>query len=203
VLGRTGNLGGEDVCALALAQPACGRFLARKLLAFFAEPSPPAAIADAFGDLLRDGGYDIAAALETLFASRYFFDPGRRRALVKSPVEYVVGAARVFGVRLDAAQALPALRAMGQDLLAPPNVKGWPGGESWINTTTWLNRVNAARALVAGAQSGLTIARADRLAHAYCGTALPGSERARVEKDGAAGDALAHAVLSLPEAHLA
>jgi uncharacterized protein (DUF1800 family) len=34
-----------------------------------------------------------------------------------------------------------AMRSMGQDLLAPPSVKGWDGNEAWINTTTLQNRV--------------------------------------------------------------
>ena len=40
-------------------------------------------------------------------------------------------------------QALPfalAAAGMGQNLFSPPNVKGWPGGEIWINTTTLLAR---------------------------------------------------------------
>jgi hypothetical protein len=31
-------------------------------------------------------------------------------------------------------------RQLGQDLMAPPNVKGWPGGEAWINASTLLAR---------------------------------------------------------------
>ena len=33
-----------------------------------------------------------------------------------------------------------AARQLGQDLFAPPNVKGWPGGEAWINSATLLQR---------------------------------------------------------------
>jgi hypothetical protein len=33
-----------------------------------------------------------------------------------------------------------AAAAMGQNLFSPPNVKGWPGGEAWINSTTLLAR---------------------------------------------------------------
>jgi len=29
---------------------------------------------------------------------------------------------------------------LGQVLFAPPNVKGWPGGEAWINSSTLLAR---------------------------------------------------------------
>jgi hypothetical protein len=34
--------------------------------------------------------------------------------------------------------------AMGQPLFAPPNVKGWPGGKNWLNTSTVLARHNFA-----------------------------------------------------------
>jgi Protein of unknown function (DUF1800) len=39
---------------------------------------------------------------------------------------------------------------MGQDLFEPPNVKGWPGGTSWLNTSTILERDNFAEALSMG-----------------------------------------------------
>jgi hypothetical protein len=39
---------------------------------------------------------------------------------------------------------------MGQYLFAPPNVKGWPGGPSWLNTSTVLVRDNFAEALAMG-----------------------------------------------------
>ena len=42
------------------------------------------------------------------------------------------------------------LGAMGQHLFAPPNVKGWPGGPAWLNTSTLLERDNFAAALAMG-----------------------------------------------------
>jgi hypothetical protein len=42
------------------------------------------------------------------------------------------------------------LNQMGQVLFAPPNVKGWPGGRAWLNTSTVLERDNFAAALAAG-----------------------------------------------------
>ena len=42
------------------------------------------------------------------------------------------------------------LNAMGQLLFAPPNVKGWPGGLSWLNTSTVVERSNFAEALAPG-----------------------------------------------------
>jgi hypothetical protein len=52
-----------------------------------------------------------------------------------------VGTLRLFDIAI--ADPLPlalVLRNLGQDILSPPNVKGWPGGEVWINTTTLLAR---------------------------------------------------------------
>jgi len=37
---------------------------------------------------------------------------------------------------------------LGQTLLDPPNVKGWPGGRGWITTSNLLNRYNIAGAIV-------------------------------------------------------
>jgi hypothetical protein len=37
-----------------------------------------------------------------------------------------------------------ALSQMGQVPFMPPNVRGWPGGRAWINTSTLLIRYNTA-----------------------------------------------------------
>jgi hypothetical protein len=42
------------------------------------------------------------------------------------------------------------LQQLGQDLFAPPNVKGWDGGVTWITTNTLLTRYNDAQSLVEG-----------------------------------------------------
>src|SRR5437667_6977660 len=44
-------------------------------------------------------------------------------------------------------------RNLGQDLFAPPNVKGWDGGLSWITTNNLLARYNEAATLVQGDMS--------------------------------------------------
>ena len=41
------------------------------------------------------------------------------------------------------ASLISKLDSMGQQLFSPPNVKGWPGGRSWLNTATVLARGQA------------------------------------------------------------
>ncbi|MCK6461887.1 MAG: DUF1800 domain-containing protein [Planctomycetes bacterium] len=190
VLGVNGPLGGDDVCRIALEQPTCARFLSRKLLQFFVKPEPSKDDVDAFADVLRGRRYQMGPSLEVLFASQLFHES--RGALVKSPIEFVVTAVRVSGGRLDATAIQGDLRAMGQDLLAPPNVKGWPGHLTWINTATWLSRVDAARRLAFPAKG-------DEVVAALCGRP-PGPEEQ--ERLAGAGNDFAHALLSIPEAHL-
>ncbi|MGQ0612818.1 MAG: DUF1800 domain-containing protein [Planctomycetaceae bacterium] len=198
VLGRRGAFGGDDILRIALEQEACGTFLAGKLLRFFVAPEPPPDAVAEFGALLRGNGYDLSASLEVLFASRLFYDPAHRRALIKSPLEFLVGGARCLGIEPDASALVPLLREMGQDLLAPPNVKGWPGHRDWINTASWMTRVNAARELTKGA-AGLS---AERSARSLLG-AVPGDAAARALSTADASPAeRAHALLCLPESHL-
>jgi hypothetical protein len=75
---------------------------------------------------------------------------------VKWPVEYTVGLARMVGVgatgrnTVNPYALLGVLELMGQQLYAPPNVKGWEGGRSWLNTATVLARHNFAHSFVNG-----------------------------------------------------
>lgn len=201
VLGRTGRWGGDDVCRIALEQPACGCFLARKLLRFLVCPEPDEAVVTALGGELQARGYDVADTLQLLLGSRYFFDRAHRLALVRSPLEFVVGAARALDVPLDANAAVPVLRRLGQDLLAPPNVKGWPGHRAWINTATWLVRVNAARALANRYDGPADVL--GRTGRILLGRPVPEAEKDKLLASGAGKRDLVHALLSLPEAHLA
>ena len=201
IFGQTGKFGGEDVQRLALEQDACGRFLAGKLLRFFVMPDPDDAIVVSLGAVMKANGYDIAETMRIVLGSRLFFGPQARRSLVKSPIDFVVGSARALELKqTNAKAAVPLLRLMGQDVLAPPNVKGWPGDRAWINTATWLTRVRAARAIAAQAKRSLGV---DGSALAVLGRPLPPEERASLQSSGAGNADRVQALLTLPEAHLA
>ena len=81
-------------------------------------------------------GYDIKVALRALLPSAMRSGrPSNRGVLVKSPVELVVGTLRQLDVAPGDAMPFAVVAAgMGQNLFSPPNVKGWPGGEAWINS---------------------------------------------------------------------
>ena len=141
VLGRTGNLDGNAVLGIFLAQPQTAELVATKLWREFVSPDPDPGEVRRVAGVLRKSGYEIRPALRALLTSDAFYAPDSRAALIKSPVELVVGTLRQFSFQTG--EPLPfvlGVAALGQNLFAPPNVRGWPGGEMWINSTTLLAR---------------------------------------------------------------
>ena len=150
-LGRSGDLTGEDVVATIVQQPVHQRFICRKLLEYFVYSDPEPELIDALSQTYALSGFDIAQTVATIFRSNVFFSPRAYRALPKSPVEFVIGTLRFMDVRAVPKDTPYWLARMGQDLLAPPTVKGWDGGPTWINTTTLLARLNYVNRIVKAA----------------------------------------------------
>jgi len=141
VLGHTGRLDGDAVLDLLLARPETAEFIVAKLWREFVSPDPDPAEVARIARRFRASNYEIKVALSSLLASDAFYAPANRGVLVKSPVELVVGTLRQLELAPDSAVPFAVAAAgMGQNLFSPPNVKGWPGGDAWINTTTLLAR---------------------------------------------------------------
>ena len=154
VFGKTGNLDGDDVIDLCLAQDACPRFLAVKLLRAFVIPSPEAGLIDGLAQRIRFHDFAMTPVLRELFGSQLFFSAESRSAIIKSPIELVLGAHRSLESHPNLAAAIPLLAGLGQDIFEPPTVKGWDGGRLWISSTSMLQRANFAAELMTGSRLG-------------------------------------------------
>ena len=153
VLGQSGNFDGDAVLDILLARPETANFVVSKLWREFVSPdtdNQKSALAiRRVAERFRSSGYDIRVALKAVFESDAFWAPSNRDALVKSPVDLLVGVIRAESIRLPDGRLLAVgLRTLGQDLFAPPNVRGWPGGENWINSSTLLARKSALERLL-------------------------------------------------------
>lgn len=157
IYGRTANFGGEDVIALIAERRATARFLVTKFFDFFVYPltasSEDRATIEGFADVYVTRDHSIADLLRAIFTSAEFFSDRARFALVKSPVELIIGAIRMLGARYNpglfgrgrTSNLLAGLSAvMGQDLFNPPDVAGWELNLGWINTAALLLRYNFA-----------------------------------------------------------
>jgi hypothetical protein len=74
-------------------------------------------------------------------------------------VEHNVGSLRTFDIHpFDLRPAVFACAALGQNPFSPPNVKGWPGGDAWITSSTLLGRKQWIDRIFRGAQPQMTAA---------------------------------------------
>jgi hypothetical protein len=153
VLRQTGKWDGGDIVRILLEQKAAARFLTYKLYRFLISEAqlPPDELLEPLAEQLRKSDYDIGALVRTMLSSQHFYSEYAFRQRIKSPVDYVLGAVRAATEGPVAPQALVMwLERMGQQLFAPPNVKGWREGQNWLNTSTVLARQNFAQALAMG-----------------------------------------------------
>jgi hypothetical protein len=80
--------------------------------------------------------------MEDIFTSEWFFDEKNIGTKIKSPVELIAGIQRMLPMKLVNEEALIVIqRLLGQILFYPPNVAGWPGGKTWIDSSTLMLRM--------------------------------------------------------------
>ncbi len=145
VLGHTDNLKGDDVLAIIVEQPQAGRFITAKLWNYFAGEQPGEEVVKSLAEVFRGSGNDFKPVLKTIFRSEAFYSDAIVRNQVKSPVQWLVGSVRVLERDLPGPFICFGLtKNLGQELFAPPNVKGWDGGLSWITTNNLLAPYNEA-----------------------------------------------------------
>ena len=141
VLGKSGRFDGDAVLDVILERPQTATFITAKLWREFVSANPDPREVERIGKAMRNRNYDIKVALRALLLTDAFWDPANRGTMVKSPVELVVGTLRQLDVAPGGAMPFVVVAAgMGQNLFSPPNVKGWPGGEQWINSNSLLAR---------------------------------------------------------------
>jgi len=143
-LGRTQPMDLDAVIDAILAHPACAPFIANKFITEFVTATPDPAYVTRLATSFRKSGYQIKTLLHDLLTSPEFAAQANFRALVKSPLEFMVGAARLTGA--DPAMAVPIIRnyarLLGHAPFDPPDVGGWPRNISWLSPISLMNRVN-------------------------------------------------------------
>ena len=155
------------------------RYIARRLITYFAHPDPDQSFVD---DVVAASGFgssfEIAPLLRAIFVDDRFYEsmapPGAgTRKSIKWPAEYVVGTLRLLGMKLKSKYQYvdggsydtirDQLTNMGQVLFEPPSVFGWDWEAAWLSSSTLLARYAFARDVTAARGSGATALRTERL----------------------------------------
>jgi len=141
-LGDTGNFDGEAIIDKILAKRNTAMFICRKLYIFFVNDKPNESHIAELANEFYATQYNITAVMKKLFMADWFYAAENRGNKIKSPVELLVNLSREFGVTYHKPQILIQLQtSLGQYLFNPPNVSGWPGGKSWIDSSSLMLRM--------------------------------------------------------------
>lgn len=150
-MGKTGNFNGEDIIDIILERKETARFVCRKIYRYFVNTHIEEDKVDLLSHVFYDSNYDISETMKVLFTSDWFYDAKNIGTKIKSPAELLGGLIRTLGLTFEDRQSLIfGQKALGQVLLHPPNVAGWPGGKAWIDNNTLMLRLNLVAALFNG-----------------------------------------------------
>ena len=138
ILGTIGNHNPEDVIDIIFEHQATSRFICEKLYKWFVYEYPDDEIVNQMVDILIDNNFEIEPVLRSLLSSEHFYDENFRGSKYKSPVWYSIGTFRqlYLDYPLEHEFIIWYSYPLGEQLFFPPDVSGWDGYRSWINTYT-------------------------------------------------------------------
>lgn len=141
-LGKTGNFTGDDVLNIILEQKTTAEFITKKIYTFFVNEKPDLSIIKNLSQNFYQSGYDIKKLMNEIFSSSWFYDKKNIGNRIKSPTELFAGMMRILPMEIQNPENIMVYqKLLGQMLLYPPNVSGWPHGKSWIDSSTLMLRL--------------------------------------------------------------
>lgn len=141
-LGKTGNFDGADILNIILDQKATAKFITGKIYRFFVNENADEHIIGMLSEKLYHSGYDIKKLMRDIFSAPWFYDRKNIGTRIKSPIELMAGIMRALPMDIGKPENLIVYqKLLGQMLFHPPNVAGWPGGKSWIDSSTLMLRL--------------------------------------------------------------
>jgi uncharacterized protein (DUF1800 family) len=110
-MGQTGNFNGDDIIDILVALPSTADYICRKLFHNFGYENPEPEVMNALISTYYGSGYDIKAVVSLILKSNAFYSPQARYALIKSPVQFVVGSVKMARISSDFTPAPDELTA--------------------------------------------------------------------------------------------
>jgi len=143
VLGKRGNFNGDDMLQILLDNKQTAHYITAKIYRFFVnETTVDDAKVAMLADKFYHSGYDIKSLMREIFMADWFYNEQHIGNRIKSPVELLVGLRRSIPMEFEKEEVMLLFQGiLGQQLFYPPNVAGWPGGRSWIDSSSLMFRL--------------------------------------------------------------
>ncbi|HLP00304.1 MAG TPA: DUF1800 domain-containing protein, partial [Fimbriimonas sp.] len=177
VLGKSGNLTGDDVISVICSMPRTAEFVVTKIWNWFVYPNPSKKVLEEHIDAFWRSGLDIKTLMRSIMNDEEFYSERAYRRLVKNPADYCISTLRAMGVGEIMAEGLrqaaeaddaakrgkvqaaagcaSSMKTQGMWLLYPPDVSGWKPGNAWITSATMVERIAWANKVTGQASRGV------------------------------------------------
>lgn len=154
---ENGQKEGLQLLHILATSPATARFISQELAVAFVSDTPPPTLVNRMAQNFQSTHGDIASVLRTMLHSPEFWATGAYQAKVKTPLEYVVSAARASGADIVNTQPLVnALNQMGMPLYACVPPTGYSDkADAWVSTGELVTRMNFALSLATNHFGGI------------------------------------------------
>lgn len=142
ILGKTGSFNGDDVLNILLENKQTAHFIANKLYKYLVNDVPNESHVSWLADRFYQSNYNIGALVHDVFTAGWFYQKENMGSIIKSPVDLIVNIQRSLPMKVENPERLLVFNdALGQQPFYPPNVAGWPGGTSWIDSSSLMLRL--------------------------------------------------------------
>jgi len=152
IFGKSGTFNYDDVINLLFQEKKelIARHLTRKLYRHFVYANPPESVVNELAKVLLQSNFVIEPLIRTMLKSEHFFEDEFIGSIVSSPADYLGFIKNTFMIpdemNSDFNQGTnfwhSTMWGIGQIVLEPPNVAGWPGHRQWLNTAKLSDRWN-------------------------------------------------------------
>jgi uncharacterized protein (DUF1800 family) len=142
----------EQALDMLAKNPATAKFVSYKIAQRFVSDNPPAALVDRMKTRWLQTDGDIKAVMTTMLNSKEFWAPAAQRSKFKTPLEYVVSAARATGSNIEETKFLNGqLSGFGMPLYGCQTPDGYKNTrEAWLNENSTIQRINFASHIANG-----------------------------------------------------
>lgn len=142
IFDQTGNYGYDDLIDLIFDNRAdqIAKFICRKIYVEFVSDDVDDVIVNDLAATFIQENFELIPVYRKLFKSDHFFDDINIGVKVKSPYHLLLGLLGEFGVTSigdeEAGYVYYISDSIGMNLINPPDVAGWQGNRSWVDSST-------------------------------------------------------------------
>lgn len=148
-LGKKGFFKIDEMIDIIFEQPNIPYLLTKKILKWFIYDNPKVELVKYYGDYFKKQNFEIKPLLTKIFTEE--FSKQNAGCKIKNPLEFALQL--LDELNLKNTNSIPIaffLKEQGMDLFNQPNVKGWDGGNAWLTSQVYLQRIKIADLLCNG-----------------------------------------------------